>query len=261
MPDRIRLTELLGWDSGAVTDETCSPAGGVPARGSTAALLGSTADGPLTVDLRRDGPHALIAGTSGSGKSELLQTLVASLALGNRPTALSFVLVDYKGGSAFKDCAAPAALRRAGHRPRRHLVARALASLTAELIAASACSPRRARRTSRSYSSAAAPTRGALPRLVIVVDEFASLVEELPDFVKGVVGIGMRGRSLGVHVVLATQRPGGVVTAEIRANVNLRIALRVTDAADSTDVLDVPDAARISSHRPAGRSPAPATAS
>ena len=61
-----------------------------------------------------------------------------------------------------------------------------------------------------------------------MVDEFASLVEELPEFVPGVVGIGMRGRSLGVHVVLATQRPGGVVTADMRANVNLRISLRVT---------------------------------
>ena len=65
----------------------------------------SAPGGPLVVDLRRDGPHALIAGTTGSGKSELLQTLVASLALGNRPTQLSFVLVDYKGGSAFKDAA------------------------------------------------------------------------------------------------------------------------------------------------------------
>jgi S-DNA-T family DNA segregation ATPase FtsK/SpoIIIE len=83
-----------------------------------------------------------------------------------------------------------------------------------------------------------------------VIDEFASLVEEQPDFVKGVVGIGMRGRSLGVHVVLATQRPAGVVTGEIRANVNLRICLRVTSAGDSTDVLDVPDAARISKHTP-----------
>ena len=87
----------------------------------------------LTIDLRRDGPHALIAGTTGAGKSELLQTIVASLAVANRPDAMTFVLVDYKGGSAFKDCV---------HLPHTvgmvtdldaHLTERALESLTAEL--------------------------------------------------------------------------------------------------------------------------------
>jgi S-DNA-T family DNA segregation ATPase FtsK/SpoIIIE len=82
------------------------------------------------------------------------------------------------------------------------------------------------------------------------VDEFASLVEEVPDFVNGVVGIGMRGRSLGVHVVLATQRPAGVVSADIRANVNLRVCLRVTAASESNDVIDVPDATRIAKRTP-----------
>lgn len=89
-----------------------------------------------------------------------------------------------------------------------------------------------------------------VPRLVIVIDEFATLVDEVPDFVRGVVGIGMRGRSLGVHVVLATQRPAGVVTADLRANVNLRVCLRVADPTESSDVIDVADAARISTSRP-----------
>jgi S-DNA-T family DNA segregation ATPase FtsK/SpoIIIE len=90
----------------------------------------------------------------------------------------------------------------------------------------------------------------ALPRLVLIIDEFASLVAELPDFVTGLVGIAQRGRSLGVHLILATQRPAGVVSADIRANTNLRIALRVTDAAESLDVIDVPDAARIAKSTP-----------
>jgi S-DNA-T family DNA segregation ATPase FtsK/SpoIIIE len=85
---------------------------------------------------------------------------------------------------------------------------------------------------------------------MLVIDEFASLVAELPDFVAGLVGIAQRGRSLGVHLVLATQRPAGVVSADIRANTNLRIALRVTDAAESLDVIDVPDAARIARSTP-----------
>ena len=85
-----------------------------------------------------------------------------------------------------------------------------------------------------------------LARLVLVVDEFATLAEELPDFVGGLVGLAQRGRSLGVHLVLATQRPAGVVSADIRANTGLRIALRVTDPAESADVVDVRDAAFLS---------------
>lgn len=213
----------------------------------TTALLGTGPTGPVTVDLRRDGPHALIAGTSGSGKSELLQTLVASLAASNTPDALTFVLVDYKGGSAFAACAdLPHCVGLVTDLDGR-LVSRALDSLTAEL-----------RRRERLFADAGAKdiedywarTGARLPRLVIVVDEFASLIEELPDFVSGVVGIGMRGRSLGVHVILATQRPGGVVTADMRANLNLRVCLRVTAASESLDVIDVPDAARIPVRRP-----------
>ena len=88
------------------------------------------------------------------------------------------------------------------------------------------------------------------PSLVIVIDEFATLAKEVPDFVEGVVDVAQRGRSLGVHLVLATQRPGGVVSENIRANTNLRIALRVNEPAESTDVIGVPDAARISRARP-----------
>ena len=100
---------------------------------STLAIVGEAYDGPFGIDIRRDGPHGLIAGTTGSGKSELLQTIVASLAVANRPDAMTFVLVDYKGGSAFKDCV------RLPHTVGMvtdldtHLVERALASLSAEL--------------------------------------------------------------------------------------------------------------------------------
>src|SRR6185437_2958929 len=94
------------------------------------------------------------------------------------------------------------------------------------------------------------PRYHPLPRLVIVIDEFASLVRDLPDFVTGLVGIAQRGRSLGIHLILATQRPSGVVSADIRANTSLRIALRVTDAAESADVIDAPDAAHIAKSTP-----------
>ena len=90
----------------------------------------------------------------------------------------------------------------------------------------------------------------APPSLLIVIDEFATLAKEVPDFVDGIVDVAQRGRSLGVHLLLATQRPGGVVSENIRANTNLRMALRVNEAAESTDVIGVPDAARIPRGRP-----------
>src|SRR4030095_3977442 len=99
------------------------------------------------------------------------------------------------------------------------------------------------------------PDTVPLARLVIVVDEFATLAEELPTFVPGLVGIAQRGRSLGVHLVLATQRPSGVVSPEIRANCTLRICLRTTDEADSRDVLGTPEAAFLPIDAPGRASP------
>jgi len=164
---------------------------------TTTAVIGATATGPLAIDLRQDGPHGLVAGTTGSGKSELLQTLIASLAVNNRPDALNFVLVDYKGGSAFSACA------RLPHTVGMvtdldgHLTERALTSLAAEV--------RYRERTfrevgakdiedywrvvDRSGPSASTPT---MARILIVIDEFASLVEEIPEFVDGLVDLARR---------------------------------------------------------------------
>ncbi len=97
---------------------------------------------------------------------------------------------------------------------------------------------------------ARAVARPAVPRLVVIVDEFRVLAEELPEFVSGLIRIATVGRSLGVHLVLATQPPAGVVSAEITANVNLRIGLRVRDDADSRDLIGVPAAALIPVDRP-----------
>ncbi len=219
---------------------------------STVAMVGESYEGPFAVDLARDGPHGLVAGTTGSGKSELLQTIVASLATANRPDAMTFVLIDYKGGSAFKDCA------RLPHTVGMvsdldgHLTQRALASLSAELKRRETILLTAGAKDIEDYGAAlrANPRLEPMPRLLLIIDEFASLVAELPDFVTGLVGIAQRGRSLGVHLILATQRPAGVVSADIRANTNLRIALRVTDASESSDVIDVPDAAWISKSTP-----------
>jgi S-DNA-T family DNA segregation ATPase FtsK/SpoIIIE len=244
LPDSVRLLDTLSLEPPTVD--------GVRARwlldGSTTAMtLGAGMDGHFTVDLRRDGPHGLIAGTTGSGKSELLQTIIASLAVANRPEAMNFVLVDYKGGSAFKDCAFLPHTVGLVTDLDSHLVERALTSLGAELKFREHVLAAAAVKDIDDYLDLRVkdPSHPPLPRLLIVIDEFASMARELPDFVKGLVNIAQRGRSLGIHLILATQRPSGVVSPEIRANTNLRISLRVTDASDSTDVLEAPDAARI----------------
>ncbi|MGW6196254.1 FtsK/SpoIIIE domain-containing protein [Kribbella sp. NPDC055110] len=215
---------------------------------STSFVLGTDFDGKFVVDLVADGPHGLIAGTTGSGKSELLQTLVASLAVVNRPDELTFVLVDYKGGSAFKECAGlPHTLGMVTDLD-AHLVERVLESLDAELRRRERILANADAKDLPDYQAKRAvdPELARLPRLLLVIDEFAAMVREIPDFVPGLIGIAQRGRSLGIHLILATQRPAGVVTADIRANTNLRIALRVTDQSESQDVVDVNEAASIS---------------
>jgi S-DNA-T family DNA segregation ATPase FtsK/SpoIIIE len=219
---------------------------------STEAVIGISLDGPFAIDLRRDGPHGLVAGTTGAGKSELLQSIVASLAVANRPDGMTFVLVDYKGGAAFKDCVdLPHTVGMVTDLD-THLVERALVSLGAELTRREHLLADAGAKDIEDYVDLAAKRGGLadMPRLLIVIDEFASLARELPDFVSGLVNIAQRGRSLGIHLILATQRPGGVVSPEIRANTNLRIALRVTDGSESSDVIDAPDAGLISKSTP-----------
>ena len=248
LPSACRLTEVMELEP--LSADVVKARWTLTPR-STEAVVGISLDGPFAIDMVRDGPHGLVAGTTGAGKSELLQSIVASLAIANRPDGMTFVLVDYKGGAAFKDCVdLPHTVGMVTDLD-THLVERALVSLGAEL-------------TRREHLLADAEAKDIedyidiqakrplpdMPRLMIVIDEFASLARELPDFVTGLVNIAQRGRSLGIHLILATQRPGGVVSPEIRANTNLRIALRVTDTSESSDVIDAPEAGLISKSTP-----------
>lgn len=249
LPTSVRMVDLLKIDlddpEPIVRRWTAQPR-------NTFVVVGANADGEFALDISRDGPHALVAGTTGSGKSEFLQALVVSLAMANRPDALNFVLVDYKGGSAFADCERlPHTVGMVTNLDARE-TERALASLDAEL--------KRRERVLREMNAkdvdgawardAETAARRGLARLMIVIDEFAELKTELPEFIDGLVRIARVGRSLGVNLVLATQRPSGVVTAEMQSNINLRVALRVTDRADSSDILGSGEAALISPSTP-----------
>ena len=255
VPTRVNLVELLGgvqiMDDPETVLDRWRQGDDLLQQGKTLRLrapLGRQVEAPLSVDIRTDGPHALVAGTTGSGKSELLQSYVASLAATHSPRHMTFLLVDYKGGAAFKDCV---------HLPHTvglvtdlnaSEVRRALVSLEAEL-----------RYRERILNEAGAKDLIELertehpktpPTLVVIVDEFAALIREVPEFIEGVVDVALRGRSLGIHLLLATQRPTGVVTPQIRANTSLRIALRVADDDDSIDVIGTKDAAALPSEVP-----------
>ncbi len=223
-------------ESRSILTGPAAPGGGPPGRpGTLRAIVGSAGDGPLTLDLRLHGPHALVGGTTGSGKSELLQTWILAMASAHSPQRVTFLLVDYKGGSAFRECV---------HLPHTvglvtdlspHLVRRALRSLGAELTYREHLFAAKHVKDLQELERTGDPETP--PSLVIVVDEFAALVHEVPEFVDGVVNVAQRGRSLGLHLVLATQRPAGVIKDNLRANTNLRLALRMADESDSDDVL------------------------
>ncbi|HMC80616.1 MAG TPA: FtsK/SpoIIIE domain-containing protein, partial [Acidimicrobiia bacterium] len=248
LPDRASLLTLLQIEPTAeAVLGRWREAGKVP---GISGPIGVAETGPLTIDLMSDGPHGLIAGTTGAGKSELLRSMVASWAASVDPEHLNFVLVDYKGGSAFAQCATLPHTVGMVTDLDEHLGQRALRCLEAELRYREQRLRDAGASDLKEYLTQGHPD--PLPRLVVIIDEFATMVAELPDFIDSLVGIAQRGRSLGVHMILATQRPGGAVNNNIRANTNLRISLRVQDVAESVDVLNSPLAAAIARYQ-AGR--------
>ncbi len=250
LADHVELLGLMGLREidGRVVRDRWAGSRSQTGVGATWAL---SEDGPFTIDLVADGPHGLIAGTTGAGKSELLRTLAAALAVTHDPDRLNLVLIDYKGGSAFAQCAELPHTVGLVTDLDEQLGERALQSLEAEL--------RYRERTLREHGAGDLLEYGRLvadggaqplPRLLVIIDEFATLATELPDFIASLVGIAQRGRSLGVHLLLATQRPSGAVSENIRANTNIRICLRVNTAQESSDVIDTPVAAQIGRNQP-----------
>jgi len=254
LPRSVRLLDLIDLDLTRPTQVLAAWSSGT----ETEVALGIDEHGNrCTVDLVRDGPHAVVAGTSGSGKSELLRTLVAGLALSATPADLALLLIDYKGGGAFgKLESLPHVVGYADDLSIGGVLAgRLLESLRAELEyrktqfkAAGSVEGLPEYRSAR----VSKPELPSIARLVIVVDEFAELKEAQPDFIDGLVNVARVGRSLGVHLVLATQQPAGVVTPQIRDNANLRICLRVLDPGTSVDLVKTPLAGSFS-NRDKGR--------
>lgn len=216
--------------------------------GTLRAIVGESSAGPHVLDLQSQGPHALVGGTTGSGKSELLQSWILGMALTNSPQRVTFLLVDYKGGSAFSECAdLPHTVGLVTDlRPR--LVRRALTSLAAELRFREQALQKKNAKDLMELERRGDPD--APPSLIIIVDEFAALIQEVPEFVDGVVDVAQRGRSLGLHLILATQRPAGVIRDNLRANTNLRLALRVADEENSLDVIGSAEAAHFDAALP-----------
>jgi len=208
---------------------------------SLRALVGQSAADRFHLDLRANGPHALVGGTTGAGKSEFLQSWILGMATAHSPARVNFLFVDYKGGAAFADCVSLPHCVGLVTDLSPHLVRRALRSLNAELRRREHILNRKKAKDLLELERRRDPETP--PSLVIVVDEFAALVQEVPEFVDGVVNVAQRGRSLGLHLILATQRPAGVIKDNLRANTNLRVALRMADESDSDDVIGTKQAA------------------
>ncbi len=227
---------ILGrWrENGSLTDRS-APAKPRDRASDLLATVGHSGTDPLTLDLRSQGPHALVGGTTGSGKSEFLQAWVLALAHRYSPDRLTFLFVDYKGGAAFATCTDLPHCVGMVTDLSDHLVRRALRSLRAEIRHREELLNNKGVKDLIDFELTGDPD--CPPALIIVVDEFAALKSEVPEFYDGVVDVAQRGRSLGLHLIMATQRPAGVITDSLRANTNLRVALRMNDDADSADVL------------------------
>lgn len=253
IPYPVRLLDLLGVGVPA-TEDILALWSRKKEGPQTRVVLGADAAGPVTVDLDRQGPHTMLGGATGAGKSVLLQTLVTTLLLANRPDEMNLVLVDFKGGGAFlpfENCPHITALIRstgetAADRFDEADAARVLASVRTEVARREAIlAPYGAEIDIYWRARQTQPALPKLPRLVMIFDEFARVLETSPNFLKELVNVAAKGRSIGMHLVLATQSLQGKLSPELKNNITLRVSLRQNEPADSTEVLGAPDAAEI----------------
>ena len=201
----------------------------------------------LNLHEKAHGPHGLIAGTTGSGKSETIQSYILSLAVNFHPHDVAFLLIDYKGGgmaNLFKDL--PHLLGTITNLDGAQSM-RALASINAEIHRRERLFGQYGVNHINQYQKKfkLGEATEPLPHLFLISDEFAELKVNQPDFIKELVSIARVGRSLGVHLILATQKPSGVVDDQIWSNSRFKLALKVADRGDSMEMLRTADAAEI----------------
>lgn len=214
------------------------------------ALVGQKSGGKpcyLDVHEKYHGPHGLVAGTTGSGKSEMLQTYILSLAINFSPDDVGFFIIDYKGGgmaNLFSNL--PHLIGQisnlSGNQTRRAMV-----SIKSENKRRQRIFNEHGVNNINLYTRLYKNNEATLPvpHLFIIIDEFAELKREEPDFMRELISVAQVGRSLGVHLILATQKPSGTVDDNIWSNSKFRLCLRVQDRQDSNDMLHKPDAAYI----------------
>lgn len=223
---------------------------------SLAAIIGVRAGNEafsLDIHERYHGCHGLVAGTTGSGKSEFLQAYILSMMINFSPNEVSFVLIDFKGGDMARPFLKAPHLAATISNLSENTLHRALVSLEAEVksrqrtmnAAAQALGVDKLDINSYHRYFKERRIQQPLPHLILVIDEFAQLKSQHPEFMTKLIGIAQVGRSLGIHLILATQKPSGVVDPQIWSNSRFRVCLKVTDKQDSLDMLNHPDAARI----------------
>lgn len=201
----------------------------------------------LNLHEKAHGPHGLVAGTTGSGKSEIIQSYILSLAVNFHPYEVAFLLIDYKGGgmaNLFNDL--PHLLGAITNLDGAQSM-RALASIKAELQRRQRLFGEHDVNHINEYQKLykLGEANEPMPHLFLISDEFAELKAEQPEFMKELVSTARIGRSLGIHLILATQKPSGVVDDQIWSNSKFKLALKVQDASDSNEILKTPDAAEI----------------
>lgn len=217
---------------------------------SMAAPLGvKSGDEIVSLDLHEKfhGPHGLVAGTTGSGKSEILQSYILSMATLFHPYEVGFIIIDFKGGGMVNQFRKLPHLNGAITNIDGKEIDRSLSSIKAEL--------RKRQKLFAEYEVnhvndyirlyKQGKAKQPLPHLILIVDEFAELKSEQPEFMKELISAARIGRSLGVHLILATQKPSGVVNEQIWSNSKFKLCLKVQNQSDSNEVLKSPLAAEI----------------
>ena len=248
MYDVGRIEQLNIWDRWINNDTTKSLKAEIGSDGSIKPIV-------LDIHEKYHGPHGLIAGSTGSGKSEFIITYILSLAINYHPDDVNFVLIDYKGGGlagAFqkKNCKLPHLVGTITNIDKNGLE-RSLSSIQSELKKRQILFNKAREMTDEStidiYKYQKLYHDGVIKKpishLFIICDEFAELKQQQPDFMDELISVARIGRSLGVHLILATQKPAGIVNEQIRSNSKFGICLKVQEKSDSIDVIKRPDAA------------------